>query len=90
MASMYAVYHGPEGLKKIANRINLFTRILNKKLIEFGYNQTNKTFFDTLRVDLHSNPELVVKIKSLAEQKKINFNYFTKCCVEFHLMKRLH
>ena len=85
MASMYAVYHGPEGLKKIANRINLFTRILNKKLIEFGYNQTNKTFFDTLRVDLHSNPELVVKIKSLAEQKKINFNYFTKCCVGISL-----
>jgi len=85
MASMYAVYHGPEGLKKIANRINLFTRILNKKLIEFGYNQTNKTFFDTLRVDLHSNPELVVKIKSLAEQKKINFNYFTNCCVGISL-----
>ena len=78
MASMYAVYHGPEGLKKIANRINLFTRILNQKLKEYGYTQTNKTFFDTLRINLNSNPELIIKIKSLAEQKKINFNYFTK------------
>lgn len=81
MAGMYAVYHGPEGLKKIANRINLFTRILNKKLKEFGYNQTNQKFFDTLRIDLHANPDLVIKIKSLAEQKRINFNYYKKCCV---------
>ncbi len=81
MASMYAVYHGPEGLKKIAKRINLFTRILNQKLKEFGYHQSNQTFFDTLKIDLNSNPERVLKIKSLAEQKKINFNYFTKCCV---------
>ncbi len=78
MASMYAVYHGPEGMKKIANRINLFTRILNQKLKEYGYTQTNKTFFDTIRINLNSNPELIIKIKSLAEQKKINFNYFTK------------
>ncbi len=85
MASMYAVYHGPNGLKKIANRINLFTRILNQKLKELGYKQTNQTFFDTLKIDLSSNHELVIKIKSLAEQKKINFNYFTKCCVGISL-----
>lgn len=85
MASMYAVYHGPEGLKRIAKRINLFTRILNQKLNEFGYKQTNDTFFDTLKVDLSSKPEFVPKIKSLAEQKKINFNYFTKCCVGISL-----
>ncbi|MEJ5306353.1 MAG: aminomethyl-transferring glycine dehydrogenase [Ignavibacteria bacterium] len=85
MASMYAVYHGPEGLKRIANRINLFARILNQKLKEFGFVQTNKTFFDTLKVDLHSSPELVIKIKAIAEQKRINFNYFSKCCVGISL-----
>ncbi|MCX8057746.1 MAG: aminomethyl-transferring glycine dehydrogenase [Ignavibacteria bacterium] len=85
MASMYAVYHGPDGLKRIANRIHLYTNYLNKKLIELGYKQTNNYFFDTIRIDLSSSPELVQKIKSLADQKKINFNYFTKCCIGISL-----
>ncbi len=85
ISGMYAVYHGPEGLKRIARRIHLFTNILNKKLKELGYKQTNEYFFDTLKIDLHQNPDLVVKIKALAEQKKINFNYYTKCCVGISL-----
>lgn len=85
MASMYAIYHGPEGLKKISNRINTFTKTLNQKLEELGYKQVNKYFFDTLKIDLLETPELVAKIKSLADQKKINFNYFTKCCISISL-----
>ncbi len=85
MASMYAVYHGPEGLKKIAGRIHLFSEILNKKLLELGFNQTNKQFFDTLKIDLKDNPNLIYQIKSLADQKKINFNYFNKCCIGISL-----
>ncbi len=85
MASMYTVYHGPEGLKRIANRIHLFTNFLNQKLKQLGYNQVNKYFFDTLKIDFNSSPELIGRIKALAEQKKINFNYFTKCCVGISL-----
>lgn len=85
MAGMYAVYHGPEGLKKIAQRIHTLTNILNNKLNEAGYTQVNKHFFDTIKIDLHQTPELVVKIKALAEQKRINFNYYTKCCVGISL-----
>ncbi len=79
MAGMYAVYHGPEGLKIIAKRIHSFANLINIKLQEIGYKQVNKHFFDTLKIDLNSSPELVTKIKALADQKKINFNYFTKC-----------
>lgn len=85
MAGMYAVYHGPIGLKKIARRIHLFTTYLDRKIKELQYKQVNKYFFDTLKLDFHSNPELVVKIKTLAEQKKINFNYFEKCCIGISL-----
>lgn len=85
MASMYAVYHGPEGLKKIAKRIHYLTNYLNQHLKKLNYNQVNKYFFDTLKLDFHSNPELVLKIKAIAEQKRINFNYFEKCCIGISL-----
>lgn len=51
MAGMYAVYHGPEGLKKIALRIHGLTRILEKGLVEAGVKQLNKNYFDTLKIE---------------------------------------
>ena len=48
MASMYAVYHGPAGLRTIAQRVNRLTAILAAGLGEIGYSVTNKTAFDTL------------------------------------------
>jgi glycine dehydrogenase len=50
MASMYAVYHGPQGLKRIAERTHRYTAVLAAKLAQMGYTVTNKTFFDTLTV----------------------------------------
>ena len=70
---MYAVYHGPEGLKKIAERVRKFTRILDLALKDFGFNQINKHYFDTLQIE--SDYQTCVKIKSLAERKMINFRY---------------
>ncbi len=49
MASFYAVYHGPEGLKNIAQRINDLTKLADKAIQSLGYTQTNNTYFDTLR-----------------------------------------
>ncbi len=49
MASMYAVYHGPKRLKKIAERIHLMTGLLAKGLEELGF-KTQSTFFDTLKI----------------------------------------
>ncbi|WP_140723060.1 aminomethyl-transferring glycine dehydrogenase [Pseudomonas sp. Hp2] len=50
MASMYAVYHGPDGLKRIATRVHRYTAILAAALRSAGL-QLNDTFFDTLTVE---------------------------------------
>lgn len=50
MASMYAVYHGPEGLAQIARRVHRFANILAAQLGQLGYALANATYFDTLTV----------------------------------------
>jgi len=50
MASMYAVYHGPEGLRRIARRIHGLTHVLAEGLRKHGLDVGDKPFFDTLRV----------------------------------------
>jgi glycine dehydrogenase len=67
MAGMYAVYHGPEGLIKIASSINKKAQFLSKKINSLGLNQLNKCFFDTLLIECDSK-----KIISIFESKKIN------------------
>jgi glycine dehydrogenase len=52
MASMYAVYHGPSGLKQIAERIHFLTCILAEGLKRLGYRINSLAFFDTLQVNL--------------------------------------
>jgi glycine dehydrogenase len=54
MAGMYAVYHGPEGIKNIAERIHCLTKVLNDQLQKQGFIQQNELFFDTLRVNAGS------------------------------------
>ncbi|QBQ96279.1 aminomethyl-transferring glycine dehydrogenase [Paraburkholderia pallida] len=48
MASMYAVYHGPQGLKRIAQRVNRVAAILAAGAKQLGYTLVNESFFDTL------------------------------------------
>ena len=50
MAAMYAVYHGPEGIKAIATRVHAMTRALDGALKSLGYEQHNANYFDTLRI----------------------------------------
>jgi glycine dehydrogenase len=52
MASMYAVYHGPKGLRRIARRIHDLTCQLADGLEHLGYSLAHENFFDTIRVDL--------------------------------------
>ena len=54
MASMYAVYHGPEGLRKIARRVHDRTRQLAGGIEQLGYGLAHENFFDTIRIDLGS------------------------------------
>jgi len=50
MASMYAVYHGPEGLRRIARRIHDLTRTLARSVEGFGHEVVHGSYFDTLRI----------------------------------------
>ncbi|QAU33746.1 aminomethyl-transferring glycine dehydrogenase [Janthinobacterium sp. 17J80-10] len=52
IASMYAVYHGPEGLRRIAQRVHRFTGILAAGLTHLGYKLANTTYFDTLTINV--------------------------------------
>ena len=55
MASMYAVYHGPEGLKQIAQRVRGFTAVIEAGLRRLGYHVRPGAYFDTLRIDVDAH-----------------------------------
>jgi len=61
MASLYACYHGPEGLKKIARRVHLLASILAEGLIKLGYQSSSSNFFDTVVVRLDGQSEKPAK-----------------------------
>ncbi|SFC14789.1 glycine dehydrogenase [Flagellimonas taeanensis] len=71
MAGMYAVYHGPEGLKYIANKVHKHTKSLASTLESHGFQQTNTAYFDTITVKVKQ----IEKLKEIAEGKGINLNY---------------
>jgi len=54
IASMYAVYHGPDGLRRIASRIHLYAEMLAAGLRTLGFRVPEGPFFDTVRVDLET------------------------------------
>jgi glycine dehydrogenase len=72
MAAMYAVYHGPDGLKAIAARIHGLARVLERALQRLGVRQVNTDYFDTLCLDV---PEGTKRIRERAEAAGINFRY---------------
>jgi glycine dehydrogenase len=76
MASMYAVYHGPEGLSAIAGGIHGSARILEREFGKLGLAQKNEYYFDTLKIDLGDDAhELTKKIRLNAEKSHMNFYY---------------
>jgi glycine dehydrogenase len=70
MASMYAVYHGPQGLRQIAQRIHRLTTVLASGLEKLGYGVRSTTWFDTLAIDV--NDGQAVSIVAHAAERKIN------------------
>ncbi len=80
MSGMYAVYHGAEGLKKIAERINVLTNYLDVSLRKLNFKQINTYYFDTLKIELENQQE-VENLKKSALREKINFRYFENNCV---------
>jgi glycine dehydrogenase len=69
-ASMYAVYHGPEGLKRIATRIHQLTVALANGLRKLGYEIGHETFFDTIRVELGAKSSRT--IVEIAQRHRVN------------------
>ncbi|HEY3430548.1 MAG TPA: aminomethyl-transferring glycine dehydrogenase [Cyclobacteriaceae bacterium] len=72
MAGMYGVYHGPEGLKKIAGRVHGLTKTLESGLTSLGLKQVNENYFDTLKIAVSNKEEIQKK----ALNAGLNFRYF--------------
>ena len=75
MAGMYAVYHGPNGLKEIANDIHSMTVALADGLTDLGYKIKNTHYFDTLYVQLPENVNALL-LKENLEKEEINVRFF--------------
>ena len=71
MASMYGVYHGPSGIKNIGKKIHSLTSKLSEGLTQLGYHQLNKTYFDTILINVGNVS--MENINTYAEDAKINF-----------------
>ena len=70
MAGMYTVYHGPKGLKAIANEIHTKAKRLEHCLNQLGIKQLNEYYFDTLHVEVDS-----AALKEIALRSEINLFY---------------
>jgi glycine dehydrogenase len=73
MAAMYAVYHGPDGLKTIATRIHEAACAIEAGLTALGLRQTNRAYFDTLRIEGADG----AAVRGAAEKAGINFRYMS-------------
>ncbi|NCD68217.1 aminomethyl-transferring glycine dehydrogenase [Mucilaginibacter agri] len=72
MAGMYAVYHGPQGIKLIAERIHGLSVLLAESLKQLGYEQLNEAYFDTLKFDVG---DLVGPLHGEALNNEMNLHY---------------
>ena len=75
MAGFYAVYHGPDGLQGIAERVHRLAYELTQRLGTLGIEQCNAYFFDTLHV-ITGSADASRRIRVAAEGKGMNFRYF--------------
>ena len=71
MAAMYAVFHGPDGLKNIAKRIAVLTQTVAEAIEEFGFELLSTNFFDTITIKAGN----ISAIKEKAERQQINLRY---------------
>jgi glycine dehydrogenase len=80
MAGMFAVYHGPNGLRYIANKVNSMAETLADALNKLGVYQTNTDFFDTIVVKADAH-----KVKAISEKNEINFFYIDEQTISISL-----
>ena len=80
MAGMFAVYHGPKGLKYIADKVHGMASTLSDALNKLGVYQTNTAFFDTIVVKADAK-----KVRSIAEKNEVNFFYIDEETISISL-----
>ncbi|MEY3368522.1 MAG: hypothetical protein RI973_1677, partial [Bacteroidota bacterium] len=73
MAGMYAVWHGPKGIRAIAERVHAYARIIDSNLRAVGYELMNDYYFDTLSIRV--SPAQMEAVKHLAISNEVNFWY---------------
>ena len=73
MAGMYAVWHGPDGIREIASNTHRLASALSDSLKSLGFNVVTDRFFDTITVE--ADKALVEKIHALSLEAQINFYY---------------
>ncbi len=76
MAGFYAAYHGPEGIKAIAENIHKMACLLSEEIKQGGFKQLNNTFFDTVLIELPEGVS-VEEIRENAGIMKMNFRYIS-------------
>jgi glycine dehydrogenase len=81
MAGMYAVYHGPQGIKNIAYNIHNLTGQLNEALKNAGIEQENKNFFDTLKIKVADAKSVI----ETAVKNEINFRFIDNTTIGISL-----
>ena len=74
MSGMYAVYHGPEGIRTIATRIHRLAKLLDTELIKRGFIQLNEVYFDTLKIGI-SGKKQAAQILQLAVETGYNLRF---------------
>ena len=77
MSGMYAVYHGPSGIRRIAERINILAGVLANEVLKYGYTQLNETYFDTVRIQVPETARMI-ELKKLALESEVNFRYISE------------
>lgn len=88
MAGFYAVWHGPKGLRRIAEDIHSKATYLSEMVQAYGYEQLNATFFDTLCIRVPENIEMA-SFRLLAEELHINLYYDGDPELTFEEVERL-
>ncbi|PRY86276.1 aminomethyl-transferring glycine dehydrogenase [Mongoliibacter ruber] len=73
MAGMYAVYHGPKGLKEIAARTHGLAQLTAKALAALGFQQENEVYFDTIKIKADDVQQS--KINAFALSAEMNFRF---------------
>lgn len=84
ISAMYAVYHGPKGLRNIAERIHALTALLAEGLKEIGFHISNERFFDTLKIGIESVAQIEA-IRREALLAGMNFRYFSERAIGISL-----